>query len=196
MTHRDLQIALVSRIGFRQGSDASYSIDSTNLRSDSGRYFQDEHAYVSLKNIESFMDPAATNSVEFNEFLTSLRSRCVMGVITDVIETVEVPEGYLNNRQNIFDSAIMKRMAISIAEIMLTSSRSNVAERVGKEFLQRLFFELNGNSGNPQMPKYLGLRSRYEQEVNRLKGVLGHKKTLKTATYTVSDFTDDEAIVF
>ena len=192
MTQAQLKTALISRLGFRSEAGVGFTLDSDNLTTDSGKYYQDEHPYVTLDNIKAFMDPAPGSDSVFNAYLDTLRDRAVMGVISDVIETTEVPDDYVTGRENIFDNAISKKMGIIVAEVMMSSKRSNLHERVGKEFLQRLFFELNGNSGNPNMPKFQGLRSRYEQEVQRLKKKLGHGKSLRTITYKAVDYLDDE----
>lgn len=194
MTQLDLRDSLLTRVGFRQEADLGFTVDADNLTSDSGRFFQDEHPFVTLHNLKAFADPQPESDSVFNALMDTLRDRAVMGTIADVIETPEVPDNLITGRENIFDNAIIKRMSIIIGEIMLTSKRSNLSERVGKEFMQRLFFEINGNEGNPAMPKFIGLRSRYEQEVRRLKGLLGHRKSLNTVTYKNVNYLDDEIL--
>ena len=196
MTLIELKAALLNRIGFRQETGVGFTVNADNLESQSQRFYQDDHKFVTLHKIVDYADPALVTDEEFNAFLTDLRESVVMGTITDVIETSEVPEGFLLNRENLFDSAIIKKMAIQVGEVMLTSTRSNLNERVGKEFLQRLFFELNGNSGNPAMPNFYGLRTRYEQEIERIKSLLGHQKALSVTTYRTNDYLDDDLIKF
>lgn len=196
MTHIELRDAIKTRIGFSQEAGAGFTLTAPNTTTVSGRFYQDEHPFVTVMNIEAFQYPVSADDTAFNTYLTQLRERCAMGVVTDVIETTEVPADYLTNRESIFDNALIKKMGIIIAEIMLTSQRSNSAERVGKDFMRQLFFELNGNTGNPQLPQFQGLRGRYKQEVQRLKDLLGHRKTLSTYTHRVLDKTDDNIVKF
>lgn len=201
MTHVELRTLLMNRVGWKQPTGSTYNLDSDNTETESGRYYQDEHAFVTLDNIFSTMEKVNADESEFNAYLKELRERAIILVISDVFKVTVIDENILTGRENIFDDCISKRMAIIVGETILTSTRSNRVERLTKDFMQQLFFELNGNAdsassrANPNFPTYIGLKSRYGACILGIKNLLGQVNALDVYTHRLPDYDSDETIL-
>lgn len=194
MTHIELKELLLERIGWKQiPSTFSITLDAENLTSDSGRYFNsDEHQFVTLPNIYETIDEIEANATVFNSRLKDLKSQVILLVLSDVFSVTDIQDDVITNREALFDNAISKRMAIVIGELILTSTRTNTIERMTKQMLQKLFFEINGSEGNPNFPNYIGLKSRYGQEIKRLKDTLNQEDMLDVNTMRLPNYESDE----
>ena len=204
MTHIELRDDLDSRIGWSQTpSTFPLTLDAENLTSDSGRYFNlDEHSFVTLDIIYNTMEEVGADAPTFNAHLKKLRDRAILLVLADVFRVSDVQDDVLTGRVNLFDNAISKRLAIIIAEEILLSLRSNKTERVTKELQQKVFWELNGNESNietnpnPNFPTFVGLKSRYGQEVNRLRDILNQEEALDVFTLRLPNYSVSEPAIF
>lgn len=192
MNHVELREELINRVGWKQPTDSTLTIDTDNQTTESGRYFQDEHAFVTIDNIYHTMHQKNADDAEFNAYLKQLKERAIILVISDVFEVSEIQDNILTGRENIFDDAISKRMAIVVGETIFTSTRSNVKEIINKEQQQKLFFEINGSEGNPNFPNYVGLKSRYGNVISEIKSRLGQVKALDTFTFGLPNYDNDE----
>ena len=205
MTHVELKELLKSRIGWDQyPSDFALTLDSENLTSDSGRRFNaDEMAFVTLNNIFWTMEIENATAAQFNAHLKRMRDQVILLVLADVFKVSDIQDDVLTNRTNLFDNAISKRMAIVVGETILTSPQSNRIERINQEQQQRIFFDLNGNAdssssrANPNYPTFIGLKSRYGQEVENLRDTLNQIEMLDVDTLKPPNYLgDDENIVY
>jgi hypothetical protein len=196
MTHIELRDSLLTRIGFLNEASSKFAVNTANSTTVSGRYFQDEHPSVTLANVLSTMENNPADAAEFNVYLAQLIKRSIILVLSDVLEVTELPVDFLLDRENILDNAISKRMCIVVGETILTSTRSNSTEAITKQFQQQLFFELNGNEGNPKFPNYVGIKSRYGAEIERLKDALGQEKMLDVITFKTPNYEDIDKIIF
>ncbi len=196
MNHVELRDILVDRIGFKQPTNVSFTLDATTLTSDSGRYFEDEHPVVTVKNILGTTQEIATDDAGANTLLQSLVKSACIQVIGDVFEVSDIPDDILTNRENIFDDCISKRMAINVGELIINSTRSNLTELITKEIQQKIFFEVNGNEGNKNFPTYVGLKSRYGAAIEKLKDSLQQEKALDVFTHRLPDYDNpDEFLI-
>ena len=190
MTHIELRDLLLDRIGWKD--DSRYNVDATNQTSESGRYFQDEAHFVSLTNIKESMEQVDAEDDEFNAFLRDLTRKAVTLVLSDVFRVSNIDDEVLTDQENLFDNAISKRMAIIVGELIWTSTRSNRTVSLGKENLNKIFLELNGNQQNPNMPIYDGIRARYNREIMELKDGLNQVNALDCFTVKSLDLTNGE----
>lgn len=202
MTQVELRDLLIERVGWKQPTNSTYTLDATSQISESGRYFQDEYPSVTIKNIMATAnDLEEPTDEECNAYLQDLTKRACLLVVSDVFRVMDIMDDVLTNRVSIFDDCITKRMAIIVGEIILNSTRSNHTERITKEQMQQLFFELNGNAdsassrANPNFPTYIGLKSRYGMAVSELKDLLGQEKALDVFTHRIPNWRDDENII-
>lgn len=196
MDHVELRDILVDRVGFKQLTDGSFTLDATTITTDSGRYFEDEHPIVTVRNILATTQEIATDDAGANTLLQSLVKRACIQVVGDVFEVSDIPDDILTNRENIFDDCISKRMAINVGELVINSTRSNLTETITKEIQQKIFFEINGNEGNKNFPTYVGLKSRYGACIEKLKDSLQQEKALDVFTHRLPNYDNpDEYII-
>lgn len=82
--------AMLNRIGFKQPTISEYAIvNSGNLTSNSGRYYDDFHALVRVKNIKEIQEDPGISDANFNAHLESLKRACIMRSLNG---TFNVPE--------------------------------------------------------------------------------------------------------
>lgn len=88
--------AMLSRIGFRQPTLAGYNIvDSSNQMTASGRYFDDFHSLVRIKNIKETIEDQAISNADFNAYLESLKRSVIMRSLNAVLNVPEQLERVL-----------------------------------------------------------------------------------------------------
>lgn len=88
--------AFLPRLGFRQPTIAAYAIlDNANKQSISGRYYDDFHALVRVKNIKDLHEDAAISNDDFNAYLASLKKSVIMRALNGVLNITEQIERVL-----------------------------------------------------------------------------------------------------
>lgn len=190
---KDIVDLLEVRVGWDQEIGFPFTLTSQAKESASGLFFQDGHAFVKLETIQNLQnEDVEIDEPGFNAYLIKLRRRCVTQVVSDALQVVNVHEGFLVDRINIFDDAISKRMAITVGEMVSMSNRSNGTERLNKDQIQAIFFELNGNSAgsryNPNMPMYVGLKDKYGASIRKLQDLTQQVKTLDTFSLATPNY--------
>lgn len=205
MTHVELKELLKGRIGWDQyPSDFAITLDAENLTSESGRFFNaDEIPFVTLPNIFWTIEIQNASDAEFNAHLKRMRNQVILLVLSDVFRVSDIQDDVIESRLNLFDNAISKRMAIVVGETILTSTQSNRIEQINKEQQQRIFFDLNGNAdsnssrANPNFPTFIGLKSRYGQEIEKLRDTLNQVDMLDVDTFKLPNYLgNDDNIVY
>ncbi len=183
MTFTEARDILNQRVNWR---DTENNLDAANSTSESGRYFQDEHSAVTLGNIRACQPTVDITDLEFNTLLTQMRHSAILRVLADVYGAENtITQNELDCNVGVFDTAISMRMTIIVAEMIITSVRSNRIERLSKEFIQQLHFDMNGNYGqnlNPNFPRVEGFGKRYQDEIKNLKRFLNKQARFKTIT--------------
>jgi hypothetical protein len=82
--------AMLTRIGFRNPTLQGYNIvNSTNQQSASGRYYDDFHALVRIKNIKDTQEDPSISTVDFNAYLESVKRSSIMRCLNGVLNTRE-----------------------------------------------------------------------------------------------------------
>lgn len=88
--------AMLPRLGFRQPSIAGFNIvNAGNRTSTSGRYFDDFHALVNIKNIKETNPDAKISDADFNAYLESLKKSVIMRCLNGVLNVPEQLERVL-----------------------------------------------------------------------------------------------------
>lgn len=115
--------ALTTRIGFRQPTDSgAVTLTDPVKQSDSGRYYQDFHALVTVNNIKSVMEDANADATKLNAYLDSLEkgiiARCLNGLFTgpEIIEQVKLYQRTGYNDRPIEDTANFVGFEIDVAK--------------------------------------------------------------------------------
>lgn len=187
MTLLETQELLKNRIGWRTPPGGDFIVDAENLTSESGLYFQDEHPAITLKNIHSCIEVENADNNTLNEYLQNFRLQAVTKVISNVFDGTTITD--LSEHLSAFDTAVSQRMAIIVLELITSTTRSNRNERILKQS-NKWFFDLNGGSGNANFPNYIGLRGRYEQEIERLRDAFNTDTRLDSMTLRIGDYED------
>lgn len=187
-SHTEIKDILLTRIGWRQEIKCPITVSASNLTTDSGRFFQDEHSAVNIANIKDCQRIADISDSELNDYLGQLRSQAVYQVISDVFVKSDINADEINANPNMFDTVISLRMVIIVSEIIITSSRSNKTQRFSDEFINKLHFDIIGSSNvrfavtNRNYKYSMGITSRYGAEIFELKRFFGQNKMLKSIT--------------
>lgn len=188
MTHTEIKDILLTRIGWRQEISSPILVDATNLTTDSGRFFQDEHSAVTIENIQDCQRIVDISEDDLNILLTQLREQAVYQVLSDVFNKKDIIEDEINANIRMFDQVILLRMVILVSEIIITSSRSNKNQRFSDAFIDKLHFDVIGSSNvrfavtNRNYKYSMGVTSRYGAEIFEVKRFFGQQKMLKSIT--------------
>jgi len=84
---------LSTRVGWKQPTQSGYAIlDTDNLRSDSGRYFQNVHAAVTIENIKETQPDKSISQGDFNTFLEDIKKAAILKTLSAVITCPEIVE--------------------------------------------------------------------------------------------------------
>jgi len=149
MTLQEAKDILVTRIGWRDDKTVSdFPLSPINLQSDSGRYFQSEHSAVTIANIMDCQPIRVIDEIQFNIFLEQMREQVVLQVLSDAFERNYVNGKILEYYPTCFDEAISLRMVIVVSELIMTTTRMNIVERYGKEFVGKLNYDIYREAPN------------------------------------------------
>ena len=188
-THTEIKDILLTRIGWRQELGSPITVDATNLTTDSGRFFQDEHSAVTVENIRDCQSIVDIKEWDLNTKLTQLREQAVYQVLSDVFNKKDIISDEVNANIRMFDQLILLRMVIIVSEIIITSSRSNKVQRFSSAFIDKLHFDVIGSSNvrfavtNRNYKYSMGVTSRYGVEVQEVQRFFGQQnRMLKSVT--------------
>lgn len=175
MTREAAKDILINRIDFRV----------TGATPVSGRYFEGEHSIVTLENIRECQPKQNITDAEFTTYLIQLKADTIYQLLADVYVSDEIPDDVLECYPALFDNCISILMTIRLVEMFITSSQSNRTERITKSAAQQIHFDLNGNYGkdsNPNFPRAIGIATRYQNELKKLKNATGTQKMFVSIT--------------
>lgn len=161
--------SLTGRVGWKQHpASFPFVLSVENTTSDSERFFQDFSALVTLQNIRSVMEDEEADEAAFNEFLSDLQRKSIASVLSGILResgTLQNLDTLVEDNKTIFDEAIGLQVAISVIEMMYSSTRSNFRERVTKELSSLLFQELNGAHADNGVAVSTGLKNMIQREI-------------------------------
>lgn len=190
MTRSEAKDILITRIGWRDDKTVTgLTLSATNLQTDSGLYFQSEHSAVTLANIRDCQPIASISEDDFNSYLENLTETCVLQVLNDAFEKDYIDDDLFTVYPSGFDSAISLRMVILVAELIMTSTRSNSGERFNSAFVGKLNYDVFREALNKfaiRGANYnytLGVATRYRFEIHSVQRRFGQTRNmLKTIT--------------
>lgn len=85
--------SLRKRLGWRQPTmSGSPVLNSDNLTSTSGRYFQSFHSLVTINKIKEIVEDKDADDTQFNEYLTNLQTDAIMRCLNEVFREPELLE--------------------------------------------------------------------------------------------------------
>jgi hypothetical protein len=85
--------SLTKRLGWRQPTQAgSPVINSYNLTSKSGRYFQSFHSLVTINKLKEIIEDKDADDSQFNDYLTNLQTDAIMRCLNEVFREPELLE--------------------------------------------------------------------------------------------------------
>jgi hypothetical protein len=88
--------AINGRLGWRQGTLSGVPVlSSDNKTSNSGRYFNDFHGLVTVKNIKDTLEDPAISDADFNTYLINKKQSVIAKVLNDVFEMPQHLEKHL-----------------------------------------------------------------------------------------------------
>lgn len=190
MTRLELVDTLEERVGWKQPTATSFVVDATNLTSEGGRFFQDQHDFVKISTIKELMEKPNGTDSEVNAYLTELRKRVVLLVVDEAFSGYNINNLVIADCLELLDAAISKRMAMKLGEILMASVRSNRVERISKEAMKYFFFDLNGDVNYPNK---ISISEGYSKELSYLKDMFNTENTLDVVTLgnNRNDYTED-----
>jgi len=185
MTISEIKDIIETRLGWRDDKTVeSFVLSTPNLTADSGRYFQSEHSAVTLQNIRDCQPIVSIDEDDFNSYLEDIRLQVVIQVLSDVFEKDYVNDKLLDFYPNAFDNLISLRMTIIIAELIMSSSRSNITERITDSFIRKLNYDIFRDPPSASTSKYsTSITYRYSKELESVQRRFGSQRNLlKTIT--------------
>ena len=176
MTYTEAKDILDQRINWRNTNN---TLTAANTTTDSGRVFQDEHSAVTLDNIKACQPEVGINDADFNTYLTQLRHAAIYQVLADVYGSEnKIVQDELDCNVDVFDNAISLKMVLKVAELIITSTRSNYTESLTKDFVNQLMVDVNGHVD----AKSGGFKNLYKTEVRTVKRFLKKPKRIASIT--------------
>jgi len=190
MTLKEAKDVLVTRIGWRQDNTVtSFLLSAPNEQTDSGRVFQSEHSAITLANIRDTQPIKSIDATAFNTYLEEIREQVVIQVLSDAFERDYLNEKVLEFYPTCFDDAISLRMVIVASEIITTTTRLNIMERFGKDFVGKLNYDIYRDAPNKfaiRQTNYkhsMGISTRYGFALDSIQRRFGDQKNrIKTIT--------------
>lgn len=166
---------LNERIKWNASLDSEFSIELSedNKTGTSGKHFQSFHNLVSIDNIYASVPEIAMDEEDFNDLLTDIRLQATLQVINDVMDRNDL---YLPNTDydnlmisnaGLFDSAIGFKVAISVLEMFLSTTRINLHERNAKLSASNLKLELEGFINDNGIIVAKGIKNLYNSSVKK-----------------------------
>lgn len=81
-----IKSSLFGGVGWRQPTLTGYDIiNSENLQSDSGLFFQDSHPYVTVKNIKEAQEDKDVSDSDFNDYLKSIQETSISNACNSIL---------------------------------------------------------------------------------------------------------------
>lgn len=190
MTLAEAHSTLKTRIGWKDdGTLDDIVLSPTTTQTDSGAVFNTAHAAITIQNIYSVQPKKNITSQEFNDYLVELRDECVRQVLSDAFERNYLDGDVLTTYPTGFDEAIRLKMVIIVAEMIMTSIRSNRIERFNRDFASKLNYDLYRESPNKfairnaNYEHSLGIATKYGKQIRSVQRRFGDlRNVLKTIT--------------
>lgn len=126
--------SLIKRIGWRQlPATGGPTLNTANLTSSSGRYFQSFHSLITLTNLKSICEQPNISDADFNIYLSNLQSDAALRLLNEVFREPELIEQKLmytrwgTQDQPVNNSSLFVYWTINIANSFGISTGINSA---------------------------------------------------------------------
>ncbi len=172
MTRAEAKTELENRIDFK--------ID--NPTNNSGLFFENQHPIITLKNIRSVQPDKDITDIDFGLYLIELKEAVIFQVLADVFDSDNINPDIFSFYPSLFDNAISMQMLVKVINLILSSKRSNLNEVIGKQALQRIYFDLKGNKGSDKFPVADGIEHKYRDEIVLIKQKTSEQKAFVSIT--------------
>lgn len=190
MTISEAKDILIKRLGWRDDKTVSgFVVSADNLETESGRFYQDEHSVISLKNIRDCQPVLNISTDDFNDYLERLKTQVAYQVLSAVFEKNNVNDKIFEVYRSSFDNLLSLRMVIVVSELMMTTTRYNVTERFSKDFVGKLNYDIFREAPNKfaissaNYTHSLGISTRYDFELRSIQRRFGSQRNrMKTIT--------------
>lgn len=186
MTHLELSQELLHRVGFKTPLVYSFTPDPNGAgKSESGRYFQDEHSIVRLENIRACQPDSSVDTDDdlFNIYLLDLKRQTSLKLVHDVFKQVNsINDDVLLKYPMAFDEAIALRMVVDLGEMIINSQRTSGLQRVTAEMKSNFYRELNGVKPKEYVTESMGILARYKAELKTLRKLFQQQTRLSSRT--------------
>ena len=150
-----------------QNSEFTIALDLSNATGTSGKHFQGFHNLVSIENVYNSVPDTAMTEIEFNAVLTDIRKQAVLQSLTDILDKNTlylVEKDYSDtiiNNASLFDNTVGYKVAVSVLEMFMSTSRINFTERNAKLAASNLKLELEGFTNENGHVVAKGIRNYY-----------------------------------
>jgi len=190
MTISEVKDILITRVGWKNDNTVSgLTLSSSNLQTDSGKYFQNEHSAITLQNIRDCQPIINISESDFNDYLSDLKEQVVIQVLNDTFEKDYVNDNLLTAYPTAFDTVISLRMVVVVGELIMTNGRNNRTQRFTENFVGKLNYDIYRDAPNKfairgANYKYtMGVATRYGFEIASVQRRFGQQRNIiKTIT--------------
>lgn len=166
--------ALVERISWSKALEPDYpELDEANLTGESGRNFQSFHRLVTVENIYDAVPEVEMEEGAFNQYLSGLRLQAVLAVLPEIMDKniqykteTDYSQIIIDNAL-LFDDAIGYKCAVMVLEMLISTKRSNLAERNAKLSVSNLKLELEGFRNDNGILVAKGITQKLEMAIRK-----------------------------
>ena len=172
--YSELAISVISqRIKWNASLDSEFTIalSDGNATGTSGKHFQSFHNLVSIDNIYASVPEIDMDEEPFNELLTDIRLQATLQTLNDIMDKHEryIPEtdysDVIISNAGLFDTAVGNKVAITVLELFLSTTRINLHERNAKLSASNLKLDLEGFKNENGHVVAKGIKSSYYSAV-------------------------------
>lgn len=183
--YSETSISLLSnRIKWRAPLEAEYAniLENDIKASDTDKAFQDVHKTVTIHNIHGTQPDSDISNADFNVYLRRMMRICANKVLEDVFSlnkraVVSVDyDSMINDNIEVFDEPLKLYMAIQTIQLIISTTRSNLDERILKLSYNKLKVELEGAKNENGKIVSVGLFYLYSKSINNVIDILFPKE--------------------
>ena len=169
---------IANLVGFGSSAGVDVVVTEQNRIGTSLRTFPSFHRSVTLKNIFETIEEEFLDEDDFNEFLELSKTDAALNTLVTVIDTNPKYQsdfdysGIIQDHLSVFQEAIGLSLAASMLEMMMTTTRSNIAQRTASLSYSKLKIELDGAKNEPGHVLTFGLRSKFRKTCNEISEII------------------------
>ena len=154
-----------------QNTEFAIALVDSNATGTSGKHFQGFHNLVNIENIYNCVPDTFMSDTDFNDVLKDIRKQAVLQSLVDIMDRnnlflvdTDYSETIIKNA-SLFDNAVGYKVAISVLEMFMSTTRINFTERNAKLAVSNLKLELEGFLNDNGHVVAKGIKYYYESAV-------------------------------